>query len=78
MRVALLWCCRDMLCCQNEGILTPFQGAQIEILCTHPVTFAITCLATSGPTNISSRQRLQQQLWVCPARSCNRQSHGVP
>ena len=43
-----------MLCCQNEGILTPFQGAQIEILCTHPVTFAITCLATSGPTNISA------------------------
>lgn len=45
---------RDMLCCQNEGILTPFQGAQIEILCTHPVRFAITCLATSGPTNISA------------------------
>ena len=49
-----LWCRRDMLCCQNEGILTPFQGAQLEILCTHPVTFAITCLATSGPTNISA------------------------
>jgi hypothetical protein len=43
-----------MLCCQNEGILTPFQGAQVEILCTHPVRFAITCLATSGPTNISA------------------------
>lgn len=45
---------RDTLCCENEGILTPFQGAQIEILCTHPVRFAITCLATSGPTNVSA------------------------
>lgn len=35
-------------------VAATLQGAQIEILCTHPVRFAITCLATSGPTNVSA------------------------
>ena len=45
----------DISVCRRLNI--PFassQGAQIEILCTHQVRFAITCLATSGPTNISA------------------------
>lgn len=50
-----------------HGLAPPVQGAQIEILCTHPVRFAVTCLATSGPTNISAASVYNNDYgWVPP------------
>jgi hypothetical protein len=43
-----------MLCCQNEGLLTPWAYVEAAILCTHPVVSALTCLAVSGPTNLTA------------------------